>query len=87
MSTPTTGLSTALDTDTYRARPSDDIRWSKAAGSAPCDECVALQHETRGAHRREPARRRRAVVGGPSLLLCQRHADTWGARDDHDLAR
>lgn len=80
----TARLSVILDNDDQHARPTDKVRWTRATGTAPCDECVALQHETRGEHRRKPARHRRTIPGGPAALsLCSLHAEAWRARDDY----
>lgn len=78
-------LSAQFDADRYHLRPKDTIRWSTVRGSTPCDECGALQYETRGRYRsRRPARHRRTIAGGPDLLLCHSHAAAWHARDDYD---
>jgi hypothetical protein len=83
MSDTITRLSVILDTDDHNVRPTDTVRWTKVAGTAPCDECVALQHETQGAHRRKPVRFRRTILGGPALSLCSPHAEAWRSRDEY----
>ena len=54
-----------------------------------CDECFALQHETRGAagHRADARFRRTVANGGPVLLLCSRHAASWHERDELERPR
>lgn len=90
MTTPTAAaLSKHYDTDTYRARPTDidSITWRAVPRTPrqPCDECGALQHQTRGASGRpQPARQRRHLDGVRDLLLCVDHSDAWHARDDYD---
>lgn len=79
MSTP---LSRIYDTPTYRARPNTRPVYRDAPIQAPCDECVAVQHETHGKFGpRLPARVRRILVGAPDLRLCGRHVQAWRDRD------
>lgn len=89
MSAPTLPtLSRQFDSDSYRARPTDSITWRAVARTARqlCDECRAIQHETRGeSGRPNPARHRRSIDGaGVDLMLCVGHADAWHTRDDID---
>lgn len=75
-------LSTAYDTPEYRAA-GRAVRWSAYKGTREhCAECAARQHETRGAYgpRMRPTQRR-ALPGGPTLLLCGCHAQAWRDRD------
>lgn len=86
MPTTTQTLSARFDVDAYHARPKDTIRWTATRSGRGCDECAALQHETRGQYGpRHPARQRRAITGGPDLLLCHTHADAWRTRDTYHL--
>lgn len=88
-STTTPLLSDVFDTDHYRARPTDNITWTPRRTTQPCDECAALQHQTRGAAGpRRPAKHRRTITpDNIALLLCHNHADAWRARDHHDTDR
>lgn len=57
----------------------------------PCDECSALQHETRGAYgARARAKYTRTLThrGAPTkpLRLCTQHAQVWRTRDTADNA-
>jgi hypothetical protein len=59
------------------------VHWSgiKSARSPDCDECAALQWETKGASgHRSPARTVRRVRD-ERLNLCHQHAALWKARD------
>lgn len=89
MPTSAAGLSALLDTENRHARPGDTIRWAQTTSSRPCDECVALQHETHGRHQRMRPRHRRSIVGagGTEMTLCAQHAQAWHDRDDYDLDR
>lgn len=81
-------LSRHYDTDNHRALLTDTITWRAVSRTSRqlCDECGAIQHETRGTSGRPfPARHRRVIAGvDRDLLLCTGHADAWHARDDHD---
>jgi hypothetical protein len=64
----------------------DTVRWTRqaATGRADCDECAALQHETRGEFwPRRQVRARRVVNTNPAtaLRLCGAHTAAWKDRD------
>lgn len=58
----------------------DDARWTKIHGRETCDECLAVQHETHGSARRQPARWTRHDPVGV-LRLCAVHAEDWKTKD------
>lgn len=75
-------LSRLLNTPEQAARD-NVVHWSgiKSAKSPDCDECAAVQWETRGASgARSPARTVRRVRD-VKLHLCHQHAALWRARD------
>lgn len=84
----TSVFSRQFDSERYRALPTDEITWTAQPRSprATCDECGAIQHETRGASGRPAAARHRRRVGGAGeyLLLCETHAEAWRERDATD---
>lgn len=87
--TTTAPLSKAFENPSYRASATEKPKWTPVKVKAPmaCDECAAVQHETRGTYGpRANARQRRAFVGGPILRLCTRHANAWRERDEKDCA-
>ena len=66
-------------------------KWANLSTTTiPCDECFALQHESRGAYgSRHQAKRRRTLPPtrqreGTVLNLCRSHAMSWQERDDAD---
>lgn len=81
-------LSRQFDCERYRALPTDQVTWTAQPRSprVNCDECGAIQHETRGASGRpNPARHRRRIGGaGEYLVLCETHAQAWRDRDAYD---
>ncbi|MFD7045618.1 hypothetical protein [Rhodococcus jostii] len=82
-------LSTTYANPSYRASAQEKPKWTpvKVKAPIPCDECAAVQHETRGRFGpRASARQRRGFVGGPILRLCTRHANAWRERDTRDGA-
>lgn len=83
-----TEMSDSLGSDNYRALPTDKLSWRASGKGVDCDECTALQYESRGRYKREKARHVRAISGtGPLLHLCVRHAEAWRARDAYELDR
>lgn len=81
-------LSARFGNGEYRAGPGMKVKWTRKAprARADCDECAALQHETRGAYGpRRQVRARRAVTG-TTLDLCAAHAVAWKSRDIADGA-
>lgn len=82
-------MSKAFAVMSYRSSPEERPKWSaiKVKNPMPCDECAAVQHETKGAYGpRANAKQRRAFKGGPILRLCTRHANAWHERDQKDGA-
>lgn len=83
-------LSRTTAEGSYRARKGRPAKWTKYAGKLDCEECGALQHE--GYHPGAPLPRlrvqataRRAILGGPDLLLCGPHRTLWLERDAQDM--
>lgn len=71
----------------YRASKTERPRWTqvKLVRPIPCDECFAMQIETKGeCGPRADAKQRRAFLGGPVLALCRAHALLWRERDVKD---
>lgn len=64
------------------AAGAERVHWRKLSRhGVTCDECLALQYETKGASTfHGPARIERACKGA-SLWLCWTHAELWKARD------
>ncbi len=62
-------------------KPADPTaRWTKINRREDCDECLAVQAQTHGSTRRQPARQTR-TSGGHTLQLCFPHAEEWKAKD------
>lgn len=61
-----------------------------STSTIPCDECFALQHETRGAYgSRHSAKERRVLAAtqqreSSTINLCRGHAAVWHERDEAD---
>lgn len=72
----------------YRAGPGQKVKWTpkKPRVHTDCEECSALQHETRGAYGPRRQIRTRRAVNGTGLDLCHAHALAWKGRDTHDGA-
>jgi hypothetical protein len=71
----------------WRATQREMPKWTNyTSKTAYCDECVMVQHETRGEFgpRMQPRRKRMMPGGGPELKLCTRHAMAWEERDRAD---
>jgi hypothetical protein len=84
----TPALSTMFAHGEYRAGPGVKVKWTRRAprGTADCDECAALQHETRGAFWPRRQVRVRRSVNGTTLELCAAHAVAWKNRDHQEGA-
>lgn len=72
----------------HRAGPGVKVKWTRRAtrSRADCDECTALQHETRGAYWPRRQVRNRRSVNGNTLDLCSAHAAAWKDRDHQEGA-
>lgn len=70
----------------YRAGPGIKVRWARRAprARADCDECAALQHETKGEYWPRRQVRQRRTMGETRLDLCGAHAAAWRDRDALD---
>lgn len=81
-------LSAMYGVPAYRSSPAEVAKYSPSSTQLPCDECVAVQHETRGQFGpRMQAKARRTFKGGPNLRLCRRHANAWRERDGADVKK
>jgi hypothetical protein len=88
-------MSKMYEAPQFRARPQtkDDKqgrkpRWTVAKLKTPpsCDECFAVQWESKGAFSpRADVKHRRTFKDGTMLGLCNLHADAWHERDEIDL--
>lgn len=72
----------------YRAGPGIEVKWTRRVlhSRADCDECIALQHETRGEYWPRRQVRARRTVDGTTLDLCGAHAAAWKDRDHNEGA-
>ena len=70
----------------HRAGPGVKVKWARRAprSRADCDECTALQHETRGEYWPRRQVRVRRTVNGTTLDLCAAHAAAWKDRDHQE---
>lgn len=70
----------------YRAGPGIKVGWNafKPRRRADCDECTALQHETKGAYWPRRQARHRRTMGNTRLELCGAHTAAWKDRDALD---
>lgn len=84
----TASLSQQFAHGEYRAGPGVKVKWTRRAPRtrADCDECAALQHETRGAYWPRRQVRVRRAVHGTTLDLCPLHAAAWKDRDQQEGA-
>lgn len=80
-------LSKLYSVPAYRGSKNDRPKWTqyKTVRPVPCDECFAMQVETKGAcGPRADAKQKRSFTGGPELKLCRTHAALWRERDEKD---
>ncbi len=71
----------------YDADHVGQARYRSSSSKQPCDECIALQHQTAGAFgTRAPVRWARQSVTGAVLLLCAPHKAEWVERDEQAAA-
>jgi hypothetical protein len=68
-----------------------EVKWTpiKVKNPIDCTECLARQHETKGAcgpRRAAKVRRRIVKAPGSTLDLCREHEMMWRRRDEADLA-
>ena len=80
-------LSKALSGPDYRLRKDEKAKWTNVNLKTyrPCQECAAVQHETGGAFGpRRQIKKRRRVVGGKVIEMCQQHAQLWRELDAKD---
>jgi hypothetical protein len=86
---PPVQLSKTLAVFEYRLARAEAASWTavKLKTYRPCQECACLQHERDGdfGPRRQAKHRRRRPTG-PTLELCNAHAEQWKARDERDTA-
>lgn len=84
----TPALSQQFARGEYRAGPDVKVKWTRRVlrGRADCDECIALQHETRGQYWPRRQVRTRRAVHGTTLDLCAAHAVAWKDRDHQEGA-
>jgi len=81
-------LSQLYSAPAYRASAAESASYAQSKSQLPCDECCAVQHETRGEFGpRMQTKVRRTFKGGPNLRLCRRHANAWRERDEQDLKK
>jgi hypothetical protein len=81
-------LSQMYSVPAYRSSAEERARYAESKSQLPCEECVAVQHETRGEFGpRMQTKVRRTFKGGPNLRLRRRHANAWRERDEADVKK
>jgi len=72
----------------HRLRDGETARWGKLSlkKARPCQECIALQYETKGAFGPRRNAKVSRTVANLHLDLCSAHAQLWSSLDEQGRA-